>query len=240
MGEVKITTVVENIYTIAQEKEIKIGDLEREVGVSAGYLSRFLKPSGAIIKMAADVLFKICDCLKVSVEDLLYYNSDDRTPPQKKMDSFLKKLARDTENYKITWKKYVNKNLFTSYMGNKYKSPFFDETYMKGATHNWEADFTCVLDDNTVLYLISVHYEIDPDKHFMKITPGYELYANIDKDKFIKLCYADNAVNPTYFQKLLRLVKDAKSASEKSNFDAGAENIIDNYLSPKVIDGGTF
>lgn len=234
MGEVKITTVVENIYALAQEKDIKIGDLERDAGVSAGYLSRFLKPSGAIIKMAADVLFKICDCLKMSVEDVVYYNSDDRTPVQKKMDSFLKKLARDTENYEIVWKKYVNKTLFKSIIENKYISPFYDETYMKSAVHNWDEDFTCVLADNTVLYLISVHYEIDPDKHFMKTTPGYELYASTDNGKFVKLCYADNAVNPTYFQKLLRLAKDAKVASDKGIVDKEAENIIDSYLLSKT------
>ena len=234
MGEVKITTVVENIYALAQEKNIKIGDLERDAGVSVGYLSRFLKPSGAIIKMAVDVLFKICDCLKMSVEDVVYYNSDDRTPGQKKMDFFLKKLARDTENHEIVWKKYVNKGLFTTSLGNRYKSPFYDVTYMKGAVHNWDADFTCVLADNTVLYLISVQYEIDPDKHFMKTTPGYELYANIDSGKFVKICYADNAVNPTYFQKLLRLAKDAKVASDKGIVDKEAENIIDSFLSAKT------
>ena len=40
---------IENIYTIAKEKNIKIGDLEEKAGVSKGYLSRINKEDSSSV-----------------------------------------------------------------------------------------------------------------------------------------------------------------------------------------------
>lgn len=56
----------ENIRCIAKYKKIKLQDMEKAIGVSAGYFSRKTNRS-----MSAEKLYKVSKVLNVSMEDLI-------------------------------------------------------------------------------------------------------------------------------------------------------------------------
>ena len=60
-------TIKNNIRCLAKMNGLKLGDLERESGVNAGYLSR---PNN----MTVEVLLNFCKNLSVTPNDLIYHN----------------------------------------------------------------------------------------------------------------------------------------------------------------------
>ena len=94
--------VIENIYDLAKEKGIKIGELEQKVNVSPGYLSRLLKDDnkGTI---SAEQLWKISEILGTTMDLLVGYRNEGLTENEKKIIGFLDKLSFKTEKSEIAW-----------------------------------------------------------------------------------------------------------------------------------------
>ncbi len=61
-------TALSNIFILCKIKEIKIGEIEKSVGISPGYLSRMKKHTNAI---SFDTMVKISKYLDVSLDSLL-------------------------------------------------------------------------------------------------------------------------------------------------------------------------
>ena len=62
-----VETIKNNIRYLARTNGIKLGDLERDSGVQAGYLSRKNH-------MTVEVLLNFCKNLSVTPNDLIYHN----------------------------------------------------------------------------------------------------------------------------------------------------------------------
>lgn len=91
----------DNIAFLVKESGRKIGELEAESGVSAGYISRTSKDGGA--KPGIDFVVKVADALGVSIDVLLNINLSELSPTERYLLSFLDKLRRNTLDFKLDW-----------------------------------------------------------------------------------------------------------------------------------------
>ena len=119
MKEFNKTLMFENINHLLKESGKKIGELENECGVSAGYISRTSKEGNA--KPGIDFIFNVAQALKVSMDTLLKEHLNDLTPTEKYLISFIEKLYSDTLADKLDWESesadYLN-NLEPDFNGN--------------------------------------------------------------------------------------------------------------------------
>ena len=91
----------DNISLLLRETGKKIGELEADAGVSAGYISRTSKDNTT--KPGIDFIVNVADSLKISIDTLLNVDLTGLTPTEKYLVSFIDKLKSDTEADKLDW-----------------------------------------------------------------------------------------------------------------------------------------
>lgn len=79
----------------------RVGELEKEIGVSTGYIARTSKDANA--KPGIDFIVKAADALDMSVDTLLNADLAGLTETERYIVNFLDKLIRDTEKDKLDW-----------------------------------------------------------------------------------------------------------------------------------------
>jgi len=93
---------VENIYALAKEKGLKIGDIEEKAGVSKGYLSRINKEDSTSIP-TIDLLASIANQLGVGIDYLVNFPRDVLTPNEQFVFQFIDRLCQQTVAGKMDW-----------------------------------------------------------------------------------------------------------------------------------------
>lgn len=94
--------LIDNIYRVAKEKDINIGTLEEEAGVSKGYLSRLAKKEDKGT-FGVDLLCSIADTLEKTLDALVYEDTESLTENEKYMLDFLDRLTLQTEKRSLEW-----------------------------------------------------------------------------------------------------------------------------------------
>lgn len=105
LGEFDNTLLAKNISYITKKNGIGIGDLEKILGISTGYISRTAKGRPAK-KMSIDNVWKIARLFGVELRALI---ETDLQIPNKNTEllvRFLDKLRQQTEDNKIIWHNY--------------------------------------------------------------------------------------------------------------------------------------
>ena len=92
-----------NIKYLAEQKNIKIGALEEEVKVSAGYFSRLANEYGKTSSLIMDVICGVADILKVSVNTLISTDLTGLTPNERFLSTFFDKVEKDSSQEIIHW-----------------------------------------------------------------------------------------------------------------------------------------
>ena len=98
-----------NIYHLLKAKNVKVGELEKAVGVSVGYLSKLNKDAN--LKPGIDLVIKIAAKLSVSIDALIGVDMGALTETEHYILRFLGKLKRDTETYKLRWERETKAEL---------------------------------------------------------------------------------------------------------------------------------
>ncbi len=93
----------DNIDFLIRNENRKIGEVESEAGVSAGYISRTSKDGGS--KPGIDFIMNVAEVLHVSIDTLLKVNITSLTPTERYLISFLEKLERDTTHDLLAWER---------------------------------------------------------------------------------------------------------------------------------------
>ena len=104
IGDFDNQTLISNISFLTNKHGIGIGDLERILGISAGYISRTAKLNSAK-KMSIDVVWKIARLFEIDIRILIGTRLDGVTPTEEYFQTFIDKLIRDTGKDKLDWKK---------------------------------------------------------------------------------------------------------------------------------------
>lgn len=95
--------LIDNIYRVAKEKNIKIGTLEQSARVSPGYLSRLAKDDSKG-SFAVELLCNVAEQLGKTLDALVYTEHKGLTENEEKMLAFLDRLTMLTENFTLEWK----------------------------------------------------------------------------------------------------------------------------------------
>lgn len=123
---------ISNIYALAKEKGIRLGDLEKNGGVSVGYLSRLNKEDSTATP-SIDFLVSVADQLDVPLEVLISQPYGDYTPTEGLIFSFISQLVVRTIQDELIWKR----ELLSSY-----DEVFFDQGECSHPLFDFDATVT--------------------------------------------------------------------------------------------------
>lgn len=93
--------MLDNISFLLNKFGKRIGELETEAGVSAGYISRITKEEK--MKPGIEFIMKVAESLNTSIDTLLNINLGEMTPTEQYLVSFLEKLNKDTLKDELDW-----------------------------------------------------------------------------------------------------------------------------------------
>ena len=103
LGDFDKRTLIINIAYFLQKYNLRVGELERLIGVSTGYLSRTARDNSTK-KLSIDVVWKLARLFGVDIRTLVETNL---SVPKRNSDmviKFLDKLCEQTISGEITWK----------------------------------------------------------------------------------------------------------------------------------------
>lgn len=102
IGDFDNKILASNIAYLTQKNEIRIGDLENLLHISAGYISRTAK-EGSAKKMSVDIAWKIARIFEVDLRDLLETDMQKVKGNTALLSDFIDKLIRQTEEGALEW-----------------------------------------------------------------------------------------------------------------------------------------
>lgn len=96
--------LINNIKVLAKRKDIQIGQLESQAGVSTGYLSRQASSASG---MGIAVVAQMAQVLDVSLDDLVNVDLETAvSATEAKVLNFIKKVGKDTHDKRLNWAFY--------------------------------------------------------------------------------------------------------------------------------------
>jgi transcriptional regulator with XRE-family HTH domain len=228
--------LLNNIIFLAKEKNIRIGDLESRVGVSAGYFSR-LNKKDSTASPSIEVITATADFLEIPIDILIACPFDGLSITEKYLIDFIDVIIENTRTEKIVWNCTSKEEFFADFNPDhdqhdlfynneidpidgypRYKSAFREGLYVNPCD-----DFlTVTLQENGTLWLVKVKVE--------GIGVEYELYL-YNGDTFSPLCHttANNSESP--FNSVLQtLHQNAQISSTLPKIDSKTRSIIDDYM----------
>ena len=103
--------IVNNIYAKAKELDLKIGDIEKDVPVSLGYFSRFLKDDNHAIP-GIESLFVAASKLNVTMDFLLLSNFSEMNEEELLLQNKISIMISKTRNGKYSWNEITEKEFY--------------------------------------------------------------------------------------------------------------------------------
>ena len=91
-----------NIYTLAKEKGVRIGDLETRCGVSVGYLARFRQDKKQDLP-GMEFVIRAAAVLDTSLDFLLFFDYALASENEKYLARFIGRLSADTAVDRLLW-----------------------------------------------------------------------------------------------------------------------------------------
>lgn len=172
-----------NIKYLAEQKNIKIGALEEEVKVSAGYFSRLANEYGKTSSLIMDVICGVADILKVSVNTLISTDLTGLTPNERFLSTFFDKVEKDSSQEIIHWDCQTKERLCNvDFQANH--PLFYKDIY----------DYNCVSCSNQNIAISDDCYKtviMGKGFYLMKImnsksnSSGYELYFTSKNENYL-------------------------------------------------------
>lgn len=102
LGELDYSLISRNIAYLTKKSGMGIGDLERLIGISAGYISRTTK-GNSNKKMSVDNIWRIARLFEVDMRALIETDLQQCTQNTALASQFIRKLLLQTEQYQIEW-----------------------------------------------------------------------------------------------------------------------------------------
>lgn len=235
------TLLGKNIKFLASQKGIKVGDIETEAGVSAGYLSRLANEDNKNNFPIMDLIFLISNKLDVSVNTLLSVDLSNLTPNEILLSQFFDKLSKDTQDNKLVWelesrakleecKQQGNHPLFFPINPNDYGTEFYyHSAYDSSAVI--AGDCYKVVVGNKWFYLMCVseanEYINGYELYF--ISSNYQGYTNIEQ---ICKVYPESDL----YNQMVDLRNQAAESSRHVKLSDSVRSSINDYLTQDDID----
>lgn len=218
----KNTTFLNNIETLRNSRGMKIGDLEKELGVSTGYFSRLAKKPENL--PGIDLIVKASGLFKISLDTLILIDISVLGADDRRILSFLRQVKSKTAHGVMEWKLDTSNLAFrvgvTFQDGGPFKHPY--ETRSNGSP------FVAKYDDN-------ISIEIRPIVLICEGSPYeyYEMYLIKDLNK-IPFC-STNMIHPLIQATMNELISIVAKSHSNRKLSDDARNIVDDLLK-EIID----
>lgn len=95
--------VIDNIMALIQSRNLKVGEAEKQLGVSTGYLSRLAKKENDSA-LSAEFIWKAAQYFSVSMDSLIRGRIEEEDKMIDYMRKFLNRLIERTNNGALEWK----------------------------------------------------------------------------------------------------------------------------------------
>lgn len=164
----------DNIAYLLRETGKKIGEVENESGVSAGYISRTSKDQNA--KPGIEFIVRIADALHVGIDTLLGIDLSTLTPTERYLLTFLEKLRGDTVADKLDWNRESSNSLNrmeTDINGNVEHPLFSSVTFYEEDPNDYPEQVTRVV---FVSHTFDEHTFIDQECFNLRLKNGAYVY----------------------------------------------------------------
>ncbi len=102
LGEFDNSILISNINYLTKKSNLRIGDIEKMLGISAGYISRTAKENSQK-KLSIDVVWKIAKLFEVNIKILLEQNLSIPSDTTDMLIRFMAKLYRKTKAGELDW-----------------------------------------------------------------------------------------------------------------------------------------
>ena len=121
--------LVNNIAYLVKKQNLKLGELEELLGISAGYISRTAKENSGK-RMSVDVVWKLARLFDVDIDKLLCCNLNELKGNAAVLVRFVERMIRRTESGILQWED----------CGGEYEMP--DEDLIDSGMVSWEDERT--------------------------------------------------------------------------------------------------
>lgn len=173
----------DNIDFLIKNQNRKIGEVENEAGVSAGYISRTSKDGGS--RPGIDFIMNVARVLHVSIDTLLKVNIASLTPTERYLISFLEKLEQDTTHDLLDWDRLTAEslnNMDTDQNGNTDHPLFEFRSFCEENDEGYPAEVSRVV---FVSHSFDVHTAIHGDCFELRMKNGAYLHImSVSKSKY--------------------------------------------------------
>lgn len=231
-----------NIYFLAKQKGIKIGELETECGASTGYLSR-LKQNG---NPGIEFLVSAANRLHVSLDALVSHSYDKANPTEEYLHDFIEKITLDSDSGNLPWVYETSEQLETVEVDDHGDSchPLYESVY---TGNEWYAHFTSGFrpKDKTVhpvhgcyhanignqnsIYLLKIAVE---DQALGGEYEETELYLYKPYGPAKPICHTTYAQKGVLDEDLERLYNSAAEVCKHPQLFEDVKSAIDAYMNP--------
>ena len=103
IGDFDNSILISNIIYLAKSNGIRLGELEKMLGISTGYISRTAKEN-TNKRLSIDVVWKIANFFDLGIDDLVNQNLQIPSETSALLCKFIKKLVSQTITGEIEWK----------------------------------------------------------------------------------------------------------------------------------------
>lgn len=229
-----------NIKFLAAQKGIKVGDLESQVEVSAGYFSRLANDDGKNNSSLVDTICKVAEKLGTSVNTLISTDLSALTPNETLLSKFFDKLGKDTATSVLIWDLETKTKLDECVISGE--NPLFSPCngFNAGTNYYYDSKFDSDVEpvgdgyrvgvSNKCLYLFKVK------KQDISET-GFELYfvsKNNDEHKPEPICKA--YPESDLYNQIEDLYNAASESSRHVKLSDTVLGTINNYMNPEDIE----
>lgn len=223
--------LIENIKRLCEEHDIKITNLEKELGFGAGIISRW----GNDADPSLSKIIQIAEFFNVSLDDIIGYGYIVN-------DKFLEKLISQTANKSIQWNLYNNMNEYQPkqyFDADIYNYEFLDQNDINNFLEtNKEISYYYKVNNGyiSIYGFYQCHDIINPKEIKLFIQPDYE-------SELIEQDYSYDQLKVLWLKILYNMKNDApdeiKAEEFKNNFINGFEQnkkplLIKDYNPVKV------
>jgi len=239
---------IANIYQLAKERGLKIGDIEKSAGVSAGYLSRINKDDNNTVP-TIDFVAGVAEALGVTVDAIINNDYTSPTPTEKYILTFVDRLLAQTNADELDWKKETSAQLHAvgydeqgdpnhplfvmDFDDQQQPSPSYNSRFSSGFDVTGDCFYlTLPNTKRTVVYLMCVD---DPEATGLPFAgDSYELYI-VKEWKVQPLCHS-LPVNSLFSDCLTKLYAAVKESCNHPKLDADIMSAIEAFMGDSEVD----
>ena len=188
----------------------KISEIEKEAGVSQGYLSRLAKDSGNDSSPIINLLLIASEKYRVPIDSLVSRDFEKITDSRKiQLHGFLETLLYLSNRGELSWKRYYGKEI----------KEIKDEDKLAGFYVKYNAD---------IYFYI---FKLDLDEYYE--VPGYSFFIRNKGllSKVVKI----NLPGPAMYETLDQLYESATASTESAEIDDSAERAIRFFMSENAL-----